>query len=75
MPNQNPNTEKERAVIEAAKNVVAARQARYAMDLTFRPNGVCLDQQRKREWEIAMVEHSMKIMKLDEALRAAVEAL
>jgi hypothetical protein len=68
-------TNQERAVIEAARKVVTARQARYAMDLTFRPNGVCLDQQRKREWEIAMVEHSMKIMKLDEALRAAVEAL
>jgi hypothetical protein len=68
-------TDQERAVIDAAKNVVAARQARYAMDLTFRPNGVCLDQQRKREWEIAMVEHTMVIIKLDEALREAVEAL
>ena len=68
-------TPREETVIEAAKAVVAARKARYEMDLSFRPNGVSLDQSRKREWEIAMVEHSMKIMKLDEALRAAVEAL
>ena len=68
-------TDQERALIDAAKAVVAARKARYEMDLSFRPNGVSLDQSRKREWEIAMVEHSMKIIKLDEALRAAVEAL
>jgi hypothetical protein len=68
-------TPQEQAVIAAAKAVVEARKIRHEVDLSFRLNGVSLDQSRKQEWEVVMVEHSMKIIKLDEALRAAVEAL
>ena len=67
-------TDQERQVIEAARNVVAARQARYALDLTFR-KGVAVDPDRAAEWQRAMVECTSEILRLDEILRQAVEAL
>jgi hypothetical protein len=67
-------TDKETQVIAAARAVVKARQARYAMDLTFR-KGVAVDPDRAVEWQRAMVECTSEILRLDEILRQAVEAL
>ena len=64
---------REQCIVLAAEAMVEHRELEEAEDKLFRSNGVCVDAEKRAEWECKMVDWTLEHIRLEDNLKKQVK--